>query len=98
VWFALTDREDADALEQVLPKLEAVLQLTKEIEGRLVVVGAGGIADVLALYQRLRTALEALPDDEIARMLRTIETLERTLAEMATHLGEIRRLKGLVDA
>jgi hypothetical protein len=95
VWFALDETKDAETMEQVLPKLEAVLRFTKELETRLSTVGVDGVAGALGLYQCLRSTLDGIATAEIEAMLATIERLERALGDMAANLREIRRLKEL---
>jgi len=97
MWFAL-DGEKSDGREQILPQLQALLEFTDSLERRLAVDGVEGIAGALGLYRRLRTALDEVPDGDIARMKVEVESVQRWLEDVARGLEEIRRLKDAIRA
>ena len=97
MWFAL-DGEKSDGREQILPRLQALLEFADSLEQRLAVDGVEGIAGALALYRRLRTALDEVPDGDITRMQAEVEGVQRWLEDVARGLDEIRRLKDAIRA
>lgn len=99
VWMALgRESADGEGMERVLPQLEAVLQFTQEVNGRLAVIGVDGIGGALELYRRLKSTLDAIPASELERMSAEVVALGRALARLGDNLAEIRRLKTLVQS
>ena len=98
MWLALDqDLGDGKAIERVLPRLEAVLQFTRDLQRCLTSVGVDGMAGALGIYRCLRSVLDAIPAAEIERMLAEIAGLERELATLTQRLEDVRRLKRLVE-
>jgi hypothetical protein len=93
MWYALDGSEKSDGQEQVLPKLQALLEFTESLEQRLAVDGVDGIAGALGLYRRLKSTLDDVPDAEIARVKSEIDSVQRWLQDIARGLEELKRLK-----
>jgi len=97
VWLAFANgRGEGDDVEHVLPDLEALGQFAEELRKRLAVDGLDGIDGTLALHRRLKSALDAIHGSELERVREDIRALERWLAETASILEGIARLKRLV--
>jgi hypothetical protein len=97
MWFAL-DGEKSEGREEILPRLNALLEFTDGLEQRLSVDGIDGIAGALALYRRLKALLDALSDGDIARRKADVESVQHWLEDIAHGLEEVRRLKGAIRA
>jgi hypothetical protein len=99
VWIAIAQANaDGHGVEHMLAQLEALVQFTRALDGRLTADGMEGIAGMLALHRRLQRALEGVPEAEIARMQETVHALERALAAFAATLSELARLKAALGA
>ena len=84
-------------MEEILPRLEALLAYTRELEHRLAGAGVGGLEATVALYRRLAVALDAIPMLELGRIVASARTLAADFAALAGALGDIRRLKAIVE-
>jgi hypothetical protein len=99
VWIALAQgNADGTAVEQVLPRLEALVQFTDGLEHRLAADGLGGIAGTVILYRQLREALNDVSQVELARIRDDVDGLVATVADLGRTLEEIRRLKVALGA
>jgi hypothetical protein len=99
VWIALEQANaDGHGAEQMLPRLEALVQFAQSLDGRLSADGMGGIAGTLALYRRLQSVLDTLSDVELARAREEVRALERWLASLAHMLDDVARLKAALGA
>lgn len=91
------DPGDGGGVERVLPRMEAVLRFTQEVNARLAAIGVDGVGGALELYRRLRSALDGIPDSELDRMTADVQALSAALARLQAEIAEIRRLKTLVQ-
>lgn len=100
MWFSLDGKEPEHvALEEVLARLEAIVRFADDLEHRFGDAGLGrSLGDVIGLYRKLKTTLEAIPTDEIARALEGTRELIRGLATLERGLDELTRLKALLGA
>lgn len=80
-------------MEQILAQLEAIVHFTEELRARLGTGGADGVEGVLALYGRMKGALDAIPVAEIDRITAEVEALGRVVDEMRRDLSSLKRLK-----
>lgn len=83
-------------MEQVLAQLEAIVHFTEELRARLGTGGAHGVEGVLALYGRMKSALDTIPATEIDRIAAEVEALGRVVDEMRHDLSSLKRLKELL--
>ena len=97
MWYAL-DGENSDGREQILPRLQALLEFTESLEQRLPVEGIDGIAGALGLYRRLKSTLDEVPERDIARMKADVDGVQRWLEDVARGLEELKRLKDAIRA
>jgi hypothetical protein len=97
VWIAIAQANaDGHGVEQMLAQLEALVQFTRTLDGRLSVDGMAGIAGILGLQGRLQGALGAVSESDIARAQDAVRALERSLTAFAAALDEIARLKSVL--
>ena len=92
MWIALDERNADGAVEQVLPRLEALVQFADGLERRLSADGLGGIAGTLDLYRRLAAALKAIPETELARVRDETRLLTVSMLDVARQVEDLRRL------
>ena len=83
-------------MESVLPRLEAVLRFTQELNARLAATGVDGLGGALELHRRLRELVDAVPNDELERVTAEVRALADAVARLSGSLDELRRLKTLV--
>ncbi len=97
MWIGLSrEADDGAGVESALPRLEAVLAFTQEVNARLAAVGVDGIGGALEAYRRLREVLDGVSEAEVARMQQEVASLARAVTQLGESLEEIRRLKTLV--
>ncbi len=60
--------------------------------------GVRDVADLLALYERLGRALEAVSRQEIGWVTEQVQRLIEALVHMDSNLDALRRLKGVLSA
>src|SRR3989454_8206005 len=94
MWFLL-DRglAEGDGAEEVLPALEAIAQFAEELRHRLAGDGVDGIDGAFALYRRLRSTLDGIPQARVEEMRAEIARLERWLGDALRFLEDLRRLQ-----
>ncbi len=94
VWLALarTAREE-EAVEQLRPQLDTILQFVDGLHARLAASGVDGVEGALSLYHRLKAAVEMIDTRDVTRMEKDVETMQRSLQDLAHKLADIRRLK-----
>jgi hypothetical protein len=92
------DAGDAEgAIEVLVPQLQALALVASELEGRLAGTGLGGIAEAIALHERLRSVLDGITLADLERMGRQVEDATRALDTMARRLAELKTLKTLLE-
>ena len=97
MWFLLDQRPaESDGAEQVLPALEAIAQFAEELRHRLAGDGVDGIEGAFALYRRLRSTLDGIPQARVEEMRAEIARLERWLGDVLGCLEDLRRIKQVV--
>ena len=72
---------------------EELVRYYSEVGRRLAQAGVRDVADLLALHDQLRRALEAVGRQEIAWAAEQTQRLVETLVRMDTNLQALRRLK-----
>jgi hypothetical protein len=95
--FWLGARWEAVSLEELVPQLEALGRVASELDARLARVGMGGIEGAAALHERIRAVVDAVSRDDLERMTRQVEHMQRELGEIARGLAALRDLKTLLD-
>jgi hypothetical protein len=77
-------------------RLDRIVAAYEEIERRF--VDAGGLANVLALYEQIRRELARVSYDELDRMTQEIKTVIDALLKMDYELRRVNNLKVAFDA
>lgn len=77
---------------------EELVRYYSELVRRLGQTGVRDIADLLALYEQLRRALDAISRQELGWAAEQADRLRAELSRLDTDLGALRRLKTAVDA
>ena len=97
LWLVLARAGQAgDAMDDLLPQLDALLAFAAELDARLQSTGVAGIGDTLALHARVKHALAGISAADLDARLAAVEALQRELATLAKTLDGVRRLKRLV--
>jgi hypothetical protein len=76
---------------------EELVRYYSELVRRLAQTGVRDIADLLALYEQLRRALDAISRQELGWAAEQADRLRAELARLESDLGALRRLKSAVD-
>ena len=93
-WLALAQAsEGGDGVDEIIQRLAALDRLRADMDGRLLSAGLGGTGSALDLARQLKTALDEVSVEELARAQDGIAQLHRMLAELSTSLDEMLRLK-----
>jgi hypothetical protein len=77
---------------------EELVRYYSELVRRLAQTGVRDIADLLALYEQLRRALDAISRQELGWAAEQADRLRAELSRLDTDLSALRRLKSAVDA
>lgn len=77
---------------------EELVRYHSELVRRLAQTGVRDIADLLALYDQLRRALDAISRQELGWAAEQADRLRAELERLDGDLTALRRLKGAVDA
>jgi hypothetical protein len=77
---------------------EELVRYYSELVRRLAQTGVRDIADLLALYDQLRRALDAISRQELGWAAEQADRLRAELTRLDTDLTALRRLKSAVDA
>src|SRR2546429_115310 len=77
---------------------EELVRYYGELVRRLGQSGVRDVADLLALYERLGRALEAVSRQEIGWVTEQVQRLIEALVRMDSNLDALRRLKGVLSA
>jgi hypothetical protein len=99
VWLELQDgAPEGTCVEQILPRLQAIMQFVDEVRGRISPDGIDGIDAVLGRYRQLKDTLGAIADAEIDRVAAQVAALQRALADVERDVETIRQLKRALGA
>ena len=94
MWLLLDrERAQSDGALQALPALEALAQFTGELRLRLAGDGVDGIDGAVALYWRLRGALDDVPRERLGEMRAETVRLRQWLEAALRAIDDLRRLK-----
>jgi hypothetical protein len=96
MWLALERGTQAGAIEELLPRLEALERFAEDLRQRFAGAGLEGIGSALELRRRLEDAVAPVPSDELERMRARVRVLESWLADVARTLDRLGRLKAAV--
>ena len=77
---------------------EELVRYYSELGRRLAQTGVRDIAELVALYEQLRRALDAISRQELGWAAEQADQLRAQLARLDTDLTSLRRLKRAVDA
>jgi hypothetical protein len=77
---------------------EELVRYHSELVRRLGQAGVRDVTELLALYDRLRRALDAVSRQEIGWAAEQVERLVERLTELDRNLGALRRLKAALEA
>jgi hypothetical protein len=94
MWFTL-DRgpSNSDGVEQLLPRLQAIVEFIDGLQRQLAAEGVDGIGGALQLYRSLRAILDPIARPEVERMHAELIVLERRLSELADALVSLKGAK-----
>jgi ABC-type phosphate transport system auxiliary subunit len=82
---------------QTIQQAEAIVRFTQEVDRRLAECGIAGAAELLALYARLRQAVEQIEGAELDWATSETERLARRLHALGTELQHLSALKAAFD-
>src|SRR5262245_50869293 len=85
------------AIEVLVPQLRALALLATEMDARLAGTGLGGIAEAVALHERIRTVLNGVTPADLERLVRHVEDAKRALESIGERLAQVKALKQLLD-
>jgi hypothetical protein len=94
VWLELARAlQDGDAVEGVLPQLEAVLRFARDVQRRVGEVGVDGISGVLGIHRRLAAVLDGVSVAQLEGLRADVRALEHAFQALAHALVDLKRLQ-----
>jgi hypothetical protein len=76
---------------------EELARYYSELVRRLAQNGVSDVEDLLALYERLTRALDAISRQEIGWAAEHVQHMVESLVQMASNIDALRRMKGELD-
>jgi len=95
-WSVELGADDVDA-QHLAAQIASLTQVATDIDAKLTVLGAGGLAGAVGLYQRMTSVVDAAGGPELDRMTTRVEELMRALEEVDRRLTALRELKALLE-
>jgi hypothetical protein len=90
LWLAVAR---AEATDETVVRVAAVLAVTTAVDDRLAAAGIAGMTGALDLHRRLAAVLAAVDRERMAALRRIVTTLECDLRQAAQVLARLRELK-----
>lgn len=84
-------------VDQTIQQAEALVRFTQEVDRRLAECGIAGAGELLALYDRLRQAVEQIDRAELDWATSETERLAQRLRTLGTELRHLSALKAALD-
>ena len=95
-WLAFsTEQTENDGTGRLLPAVDALRQLSAELDARVAAAGIGGMDTVLDVQRRMHGVLDGVSGADIDQAWATVRALERELCDLRSGLNALLRLKAL---
>ena len=97
MWLAIGNGNPrGNAVEHVLPDLEALGRFSDELRCRAGIDDTDGVGGLVRLHYRLKRSLDAIPTEELERMRADTQALIAGFEEIARSIHRLEQLKRLV--